>query len=744
MNNQNQKHTHVGQPNQPGVITHIGFNNGTLNFSRYLDPAMTPPDGYQTFSYTGNEDGNQAISSLQNHAEIPLRNNPTPMFATTSKNNDNINVDKIQNDCESNNEQDAPSNFKTANGNNITPQIRKRPYQVPLSNTTSLVTPHQATDHVSINGLSTAENLETTNHNTATIPSPVDQGFQIHSSNPSLLPKTINPMIYDSAFLNKKFKPKPNELLLEPEIEPLRPLILSQHEAFTQTIKDLGITSIMLTKIIENKKESCLQLTENNKTPRSLRLKCALTTSPSYADNQEFLRLREKLHDKTEAYIKEGTAIMAEWATINIQLLSEDRCHDTLIKALKILEGLVSYSADIIGTPNWPSTKNDNITPLLLKFYMSGKIFDITSLLNYFELTAEKILQIGIKILLKYDSNEKITEIINSLNVNDVDMTDELHNTFVKETLTNFNQVMHFTTSYIWEHYKQQIKQDMAAEKVKTKMKAAEIKTATESTAFAIAKATNDIKADQELSLSSSLRIANLEKSMKRQEQQTNELYNRTKRAKTQKNSNGSQQPESLASPNSETPYKNKNKELASKISSGIVDLTTDNITETNQKSSRSVFLQNSTKQKKLQDGRKNSKTKNIKWKTNEMLTFNPETPAGSQNQNPFLKSPHQTPPTGNMLYGPPLFHPSQLPSHPFYTNPIQYTTAIPFGQSPIASFNMGTQTNTHPYPQTPVHTQYLQIPNQQTQYLQMPNQPNQQNPNSKANPFKNPFLQSK
>jgi len=249
-------------------------------------------------------------------------------------------------------------------------------------------------------------------------------------------------------------------------------------------------------------------------------------------------------------------------------------------------------------------------------------------------------------------------------------------------------------------------------------MKAAEIKTATESTALAIAKATNDIKADQELSLSSNLRIANLEKSMKRQEQQTNELYNRTKCAKTQKNSNGSQQPESLASPNSETPYKNKNKnkELSSKISSGIVDLTTDNTTETNQKSSRSFFLQSNTKQKKPQDGRKNSKTKNIKWKTSEMLTFNPETPAGSQNQNPFTKSPHQAPPTGNMIFGPPLFHPSQLPSHPLYANPFQYTTAIPFGQSPMASFNMSTQTNTHPYPQTPVQTQYLQIPHQQTQ----------------------------
>ncbi len=38
---------------------------------------------------------------------------------------------------------------------------------------------------------------------------------------------------------------------------------------------------------------------------------------------------------------------MAEWADINIQLLSEDRCHDILIKALQILDGLATYSADI-------------------------------------------------------------------------------------------------------------------------------------------------------------------------------------------------------------------------------------------------------------------------------------------------------------------------------------------------------------------------------------------------------------
>jgi hypothetical protein len=196
---------------------------------------------------------------------------------------------------------------------------------------------------------------------------------------------------------------------------------------------------------------------------------------------------------------------------------------------------------------------------------------------------------------------------------------------------------MYFTTTYIWEHYKQQIKQDMAAEKVKTKMKAAEIKTATESTTLAIAKATNNIKKDQELSLSSSLRIANLEKSMKRQEQQTNELYNRTKRAKTKKNSNGSQQPESLASPNLETPYKDKNKELNSHMSSRKVDLTTDNTTETNQKASRLHFPQKGMGKRK-KPRQEEFKNKKYKIEDKRSSNFQPGDTCRQPDSKPFPK----------------------------------------------------------------------------------------------------------
>jgi len=56
------------------------------------------------------------------------------------------------------------------------------------------------------------------------------------------------------------------------------------------------------------------------------------------------------------------------------------------------------------------------------------------------------------KILTKLDTKEKNRGKIESLNLDDIDMTDDLHNTFIKETLVNFNQVICLTTTHIWEH----------------------------------------------------------------------------------------------------------------------------------------------------------------------------------------------------------------------------------------------------------------------------------------------------
>jgi hypothetical protein len=91
-------------------------------------------------------------------------------------------------------------------------------------------------------------------------------------------------LIYHSPLLHKDYKPKTENIKLPPELEPLRPIILLQHVGFTQHITDLGHISLTLTKIIEHKKESLLKL-KNSKIPRSLQIKCELTTSSGYTDN---------------------------------------------------------------------------------------------------------------------------------------------------------------------------------------------------------------------------------------------------------------------------------------------------------------------------------------------------------------------------------------------------------------------------------------------------------------------------
>jgi hypothetical protein len=85
---------------------------------------------------------------------------------------------------------------------------------------------------------------------------------------------------YSSPFLDKEFKLASDSFDLNLDLEILRPLIMSPHEVFIQPIKDLGNINLFLTKIIEKKKQSLTLLQTEQKIPRSLRIKCELTTSP--------------------------------------------------------------------------------------------------------------------------------------------------------------------------------------------------------------------------------------------------------------------------------------------------------------------------------------------------------------------------------------------------------------------------------------------------------------------------------
>jgi hypothetical protein len=80
-------------------------------------------------------------------------------------------------------------------------------------------------------------------------------------------------------------------------------------------------------------------------------------------------------------------------------------------------------------------------------------------------------------------------------------------------------------------------------------LKALETVKATESTALAIARATERINNNNLSNLNTNIRINNLEKSLKRQEQWQNEFFNNNKKQKFQKTSHGSHPTEQRASP---------------------------------------------------------------------------------------------------------------------------------------------------------------------------------------------------
>jgi hypothetical protein len=101
-------------------------------------------------------------------------------------------------------------------------------------------------------------------------------------------------------------------LELTPELEPLPPLILLQHEGFTQHIKELSHINLRLTKILEKKNDSYDKPKNNKKIPRSLCIKCELTTSPSLSCNNDSLKLKEYLKIEVSNFIQQSTEIMKD------------------------------------------------------------------------------------------------------------------------------------------------------------------------------------------------------------------------------------------------------------------------------------------------------------------------------------------------------------------------------------------------------------------------------------------------
>jgi hypothetical protein len=82
--------------------------------------------------------------------------------------------------------------------------------------------------------------------------------------------------------------------------------------------------SLAQSKTIKKKKESYNLLKENKNIPRSLQVKCELTTSPSFSLDIDFIDARDALKDIVSDFIKKGTEVMIRWAYKNIQLLLKE------------------------------------------------------------------------------------------------------------------------------------------------------------------------------------------------------------------------------------------------------------------------------------------------------------------------------------------------------------------------------------------------------------------------------------
>jgi hypothetical protein len=131
--------------------------------------------------------------------------------------------------------------------------------------------------------------------------------------------------LYISRFIDTSIKPNnDSKIILPADLELLRPLIMSQPEVLAPYISELGNTNLTHSKVINKKKESFLQLTTQNKIPRSLRIKVELTTSPSFSSNPKFLQIKEELQNATNDYIKTGIKLMTEWAQEHILLLIQE------------------------------------------------------------------------------------------------------------------------------------------------------------------------------------------------------------------------------------------------------------------------------------------------------------------------------------------------------------------------------------------------------------------------------------
>ncbi len=503
-----------------------------------------------------------------------------------------------------------------------------------------------------------------------TLPKKINHEATFHSLHSNNMSKTLD----DDLQLDNNHEMKPKALLnstvwtlgithpqrqtstLPSELECLKTVILSQHSALEQSIKDLGKVCLNFTKIIEEKKEVNIKLMDDTRIPRSLRFKIELLTSPRYQVHPEFIRLKLELQTALNQFITNGTTIFREWSHIHIQLLIKDRCYGILQHAIRILNGLYSYWVNILKNVTWPEPISKYPLLLLLKIYFytdySANACDVK---DYLELDIDDIIMQASKLITNNNDITYNQTIINQIDLDSLEDPSPEQYKIISETLSSFHSILYATTIELWEHTLQKSRFSEASAKLKAQMDAERITSATTATAQAITTAVENIQGDNQLDQATQLRIGNLEKTIKI-------LQENLKHLSKQKNLKGSHSGPMTSQNSSTIPE--------------MVDLT--------------MALSQSPPNHPSASGNRKRK-KNIQWNNlDQVIQYHPRQPATLQvppvfapsttlNQSPHMNQQFiQHPNTTILQSAPPSF---PTPPNPFIQNPFNQITYTPKNQ---------------------------------------------------------------
>jgi hypothetical protein len=134
-----------------------------------------------------------------------------------------------------------------------------------------------------------------------------------------------------------------------------------------------------------------------------------------------------------------------------------------------------------------------------------------------------------LKFITRNNNNNFNTNLINSICSTTLENLTENQLTVITETLTAFDEILRATTVMLWETNMSKTRHSEASQKLKAKLEADRIASATVATSVAIDKAIPNIEENTTINDTMQLRIANLEKHLLQQTQTNKEILHHLK-----------------------------------------------------------------------------------------------------------------------------------------------------------------------------------------------------------------------